>query len=172
VGRDVRRSQSSGRFRAITVVIVVGAVALTLAAGLTNAFGTGYRFQASTLDLPDGAGADTFWDGPGVVVPGLTLDSVHCHGRVHFEVQYGSTGPIHSNRCYASFGLYDTGSGELDTYMLLPGGNQALYRCSTNHGRWVYFIDHVIYPPAPSAPESFPPVEISAMLKGHCEVPY
>ncbi len=168
----MRQSQSSWRFPAVVVAAVVACVVVTLGAGITNAYGTGYRFQASTLDLPDGAAADTFWDGPGIEVPGMTLDSVHCHGRVHLDFQYGSTGPIHTNACYASLGVYGGGSGELDTYMLLPGGNQALYRCSTNQGRWVYFIDHVIYAPAPSAPESFPPLEISAMLKGHCEAPY
>jgi hypothetical protein len=172
MGRDRRRSQSSWRFRALTVVIVVGAVALTLAAGFTNAFGTGDRFHASVGDMPDGAAGDTFWDGPIVDVPGLSLYSVHCHGKVHYDFQYGSTGPPSGNACYASLGVYENGSGDLETYMLLPGGSQALYRCSTNHGRWVYFIDHVIYAPAPSAPESFPPLEISAVLKGHCEVPY
>src|SRR4030081_1662067 len=159
MARDARRSQSRWRLRAITLVIVVGAVALTLAAGFTNAFGTGDRFQASVGDMPDGAAADTFWDGPIVDMPGLSLVSVHCHGRVHYDLQYGSTGPPHSNACYASLGVYDNGSSDLGTYILLPGGNQAISRCSTNHGHWIYFIDHLIYPPAPSAPESFPPLE-------------
>ncbi len=172
MGRDARRSQSSGRFRAITVVIVVGAVALTLAAGLTNAFGTGDRFQASVGDMPDGAAADTFWDGPIVDMPGLSLVSVHCHGRVHYDLQYGSTGPAHSNACYASLGMYGPGSTELDSYVFLPGTNNVLYRCSAGYGPWIYYLGGVIYRPDPSAVGSQPPLEISAMLKGHCEVPY
>jgi hypothetical protein len=152
----------------MVVLAVVAVVAVTLGAGITNAYGTGYRFQASALDLSDGAAADTFWDGAIVDVPGVSLYSVHCHGRVHFDLQYGSISPGHNNACYALMGVYSGGSGQVDTYIFLPVGNQALYRCSTNYGPWIYYFGDVIYAPPRSAPESFPPLEISVMLKGHC----
>jgi hypothetical protein len=155
----------------MVVLAVVAAVAVTLGAGITNAYGTGGQFQANIGDWPDGATTDTFWDSPVVDVPGLSVFSIHCHGRVHYDIQYGSTGPPHSNACYASMGEYDNGSEQVGTYVSLPVGSKALYRCSTNYRPWIYYFGDVIYAPPPSAPESFPPLEISAMLKGHCEVP-
>ena len=171
--RKTSSGESSWWFRAVAVLgVLVAAVAVTFGAGFTNGYGTGRQFQVNVGDSPDGATADTFWDAQVIDVPGLSLFSVHCHGRMHYDLQFGSTGPPHSNACYASLGMYGPGSAQLDSYVFLPGTNNALYRCSTGYGHWIYYFGAVIYRPDPSAVASQPPFEISAMLKGHCEVPY
>jgi hypothetical protein len=120
---------------------------------MTNAFGTGTRLQTNVAGwLPDGAQRDTFWDASVVDVPGFSVYTVHCHGRMQLDVQAGATGPSHGNPCYAALGLYSGGGWQSDTYLILPGGSMALYRDSTNNGPWSYGIGNVIYfhspPPA------------------------
>lgn len=153
------------------VVAFVAAGAVTVGAGITNAYGTGDQFQVSIGDWPDGATTDTFWDAQVVDIPGLSVFAVHCVGRVHFDLQYGTTGPSHSNACYASLGVYTGATQQLDAYMLLPVGSKALYRCSTNDRPWIYYFGDVIYAPAPSTPGELVPRNIFALGQGHCDVP-
>lgn len=133
----------------------------TVAAGLTNAFGTGTQLEATVGPWsPDGAKADTFWDSSVVDLPGFSITAVHCRGQVHYDVQLGATGPSHSNPCYAAMGLYSQGSEDYGVYMLLPGGQSAVYRDSKNYGPWTYSTGPLIYLNSPQGPGPIPPVPV------------
>jgi hypothetical protein len=138
----------------LAVLVPLTGLTLTLCAGITNAYGTGTQLQANVGGwLPDGAKGDTFWDASVVDVPGFSAYAVHCHGRMRVDLQLGATGPSHSNPCYAAMGMYSGGSEDSGTYMVFPGGNNAIYRDSVNYGPWTYSIGNVIYstspPPSP-----------------------
>ena len=36
----------------------------------------------------------------------MSLDTIHCHGRMTLDVQVGATGPPRDNPCYAAMGSY------------------------------------------------------------------
>jgi hypothetical protein len=102
--------------------------------------------------MPDGAGAATFWDSPVVDAPGFSATTVHCHGRMDFNVQVGATGPVHGNPCYAALGVYSGGAEELDAYVDVPFVGKVLYRHSVNEGPWTYYFgDPITAPPPPSS---------------------
>jgi hypothetical protein len=128
------------------ILVLVGAVvAATLAAGLTDGYGTGKRIAAGVGGwIPDGAKADTFWDSPVVDAPGFSVTTVHCHGRMQLDLQLGATGPSHNNPCYAAMGMYSGQSDELDAYMSVPFVGKVLYRRSSNYGPWAYSIGNPI----------------------------
>lgn len=140
----------SGRFLAALAVLVpaVGVV-LILSAGMTNAFGSGTQLQADVGWIPDGAAADTFWDASYIDVPGLSVYADHCHGQMRADVQLGVTGPPRSNPCYAAMGAYSGDSDQWGVYMMLPGGNNAIYRSSVDYGPWRYYLGPVIYESPP-----------------------
>jgi hypothetical protein len=141
----------SGRFRAtLPFLVALAGVTLLLSAGMTNAYGSGTRLRANDgVWFPDGANADTFWDAPIVDLPGLSVYAVHCHGRMRADFQLGATGPSHSNPCYAAMGMYSGGGQQSGLYLMLPGGNTAVYRESVNYGPWTYSIGDVIYYSSP-----------------------
>ena len=77
----------------VTLAIVLLLLAMPVA-GLTDAFGTAGRLQATLGGWsPDGAAHDTFWDSPVFDIPGLSVTAVHCHGYVRQDLQLGATGP-------------------------------------------------------------------------------
>ena len=141
-----------GRIGAVVGSIMVLAV-IVLAAGVTDAFGTDYRFETKVGPLlSDGAGPDTVWNGPGVDAPGISLIGAHCHGRVQYEIQVGATGPTQDNPCSALMGEYGgRTAGEYGVYVWLPG-DRVVYR--VNEGlHWSYCVGGPIYQqPAPSRP--------------------
>src|SRR5258708_32238072 len=131
---------------ALGIVIPGAGIALLSSAGVTNVYGTGTEWQANVGGwLPDGAQRDTFWDAPFVDIPGLSIYNVHCHGQMRVDLQLGATGPFHNNPCYAAMGMYSGGSSETGVYLMLPGGNQAIYRDSVDYGAWAYSIRDVTY---------------------------
>jgi hypothetical protein len=93
----------------VPVTLFLGTLTLVEFAGLTNAYGTGVDLRADTpMWLPDGAKSDTFWDSQLVDMPGLSLYTVHCHGRFRADLQVGATGSDgNNNPCYAAMGMYD-----------------------------------------------------------------
>ena len=129
----------------VVVVIVLTAVAVVLAAGLTDGFGTGTQLRANVPgSFSDGATADTFWDSALLDVPGASVTAVHCHGKVQYELQLGATGPSHENRCYAAMGLYSNGGeDQWGVYWTLPG-DKAVYRISQDYQPWRYCIAGLI----------------------------
>jgi len=140
----------SGRFWAALAVLAPAlGVTLILSAGMTNAYGSGTQLHANAGWIPDGAAADTFWDSPFIDIPGLSVYAVHCHGQMRPDIQLGATGPPHSNPCYASMGMYGGSSDQFGVYMMLPGGNNAIYRSSVNYGPWTYYTGPVIYESSP-----------------------
>jgi hypothetical protein len=137
----------------LAVLVPIACVTLTLCAGITNAYGTGTQLQANVGGwLPDGAKSDTFWDASVVDVPGLSAYAVHCHGRMRVDLQFGATGPSHSNPCYAALGMYNEGSDDSGIYLFFPGGKTAMYRDSVNYGPWSYGIGSVISYSSPPPP--------------------
>ena len=156
-----------GIVRAASLLILAVAL-VVLAAGFTDAFGTGSQFEANVVGwVPDGAAPDTFWDSPIVDVPGLTVTAVHCHSRVQYELQLGATGPSHDNPCYAAMGEYQlpggssatlpgTGSGQWDAYITLPG-DILVYRVSEDYHPWRYCIAGPVGEAPPSAGPSATP---------------
>ena len=130
-------------------LLVLAGATLLLGAGITNAYGSGTQLRANDgVWFPDGATADTFWDASIIDWPGFSVYAVHCHGQVRGDIQLGATGPSHGNPCYASMGMYSGGS-ESELYVMLPGGNTAIYRDSVNHGPWTYATRDVIYYSSP-----------------------
>lgn len=129
-----------------------------LAAGLTNAFGSGTQIQANVPgSFPDGAAPDSFWDIPLVDFPGVSVTGVHCHGSVKFELQVGATGPSHDNPCYAAMGVYTGNPSEWDVYITLPG-NRAVYRISQDDQPWRYCIGGLLFDaPFPTTGAPSPP---------------
>ena len=144
----------SGRFwAALALLVPAVGVVLILSAGMTNAYGSGAQVKASIGGwISDGAAADTFWNAPFIDIPGLSVYGVHCHGQVRADVQLGVTGPPHSNPCLAAMGAYSGEGEQLDTYMMLPDGNNAIYRSSVNYSPWHYYIGPVIYEASPPLP--------------------
>jgi hypothetical protein len=144
----------SGRFwAALAVVVPALGVVLILSAGMTNVYGSGAHVKASVGGwIPDGAAADTFWDAPLIDVPGLSVYAVHCHGQWRPDLQLGATSPPHTNPCYAAMGEYSNGGEQWDLFMMLPDGNNAIYRSSVNHGPWHYYVGPVIYEISPPFP--------------------
>lgn len=139
------------------IVSVVALVAVVVAAGLTNSFGTGTQLKANApVSFPDGAAADTFWDSPLVDVPGVSVTGVHCHGSVQYELQVGATGPSHGNTCYAAMGLYKGNTSQWGVYISLPG-DKAVYRISEDYQPWRYCIGGVIFGGPGTAPASSSP---------------
>jgi hypothetical protein len=141
----------SRRFRAtLPFLVALAGVSLLLGAGMTNAYGSGTRLRANDgVWFPDGANAGTFWDAQIVDLPGLSVYAVHCHGRMRADLQLGATGPFHNNPCYGAMGMYREGSDDSGIYMMLPGGNSAIYRESVNYGPWTYSIGNVIHNSSP-----------------------
>ena len=139
------------RRRAVWAVpsALAAAVLAIVVLGLTDTFGSGAVFTSQVGGWSsDGAGGGTFWDSNVLDIPGASLTAVHCHGRVEYVVQVGATGPDRLNPCYAALGEYSGESSQLDTYVVFPGGNAALYRSSENSGPWRYCLGKVIYSPA------------------------
>jgi hypothetical protein len=142
------------RSRAI-VVAIVAVVVVVLAAGVTDAFGTGTQLQVNLpASFRDGAAADTFWDSQLLDVPGVSLAAVHCHGNVTYEFQLGATGPSHDNSCYAAMGLYSGSGTQWGVYLTLPG-DRAVYRISDDYHPWRYCIAGLIF--EGSEPATEPP---------------
>ncbi len=71
-----------------------------------------------------------------------------------YELQLGATGPTRGNPCYAGMGMYSGASEELDTYVLLPGGDKAVYRRSVDGSPWSYCVGPLL---RPSVPLTTPP---------------
>jgi hypothetical protein len=141
-----------GTVRRWLLVLVGSVVAAILVAGFTDGFGTGKQLQANIGgSMPDGANANSFWDGPVVDAPGFSVTTVHCHGRMQINLQLGATGPSHGNPCYAAMGMYSGNSEELDAYMIVPFVGKALYRHSVNDGPWTYYFGDLIYGPPPQS---------------------
>ncbi len=132
----------------LAILVPLVGIVLLSSAGVTNAYGTGTQVRASVGGwLPDGAQRDTFWDAPFVDIPGLSIYNVHCHGQMRVDLQLGATRPFHNNPCYAAMGMYSAGSSDTGVYLMLPGGNQAIYRDSVDYGPWTYSIRDVTYFP-------------------------
>jgi hypothetical protein len=127
------------------VVIVLTVAVVVVAAGVTDAFGTGTQLRANVPgSFSDGAAADTFWDSALLDIPGVSVTAIHCHGKVQYELQLGATGPSHENRCYAAMGLYSNGGeDQWGVYMALPG-DRAVYRVSYGEQPWRYCIAGLI----------------------------
>jgi len=125
----------------VGVVIVSTVVAVVVAAGVTDGFGTGTQLRANIPgSFSDGAAADTFWDSALLDIPGASVTAVHCHGQVQYELQLGATGPSHENRCYAAMGLYSNGGvDQWGVYTTLPG-DRVVYRVSDAEQPWRYCI--------------------------------
>ena len=88
------------RWLLVSLGVVVVAIVV---AGFTDGYGTGTRLQANIGGwMPDGANPATFWDLPLVDAPGLSVTSVHCHGRMDVNLQLGATGPLNNARWYSS----------------------------------------------------------------------
>jgi hypothetical protein len=142
-------------WRLLVPLAAVACVAVaTLAAGMTNSYGTGARADTDVVGwISDGAATDTFWDSPIVDLPGVSLYQIHCHGQMRLDFQVGATGPPHSNPCYAAMNEFSGTSSEVDTYVML-GGGKALYRRSDNYGPWSYYVGDVISgtPPGEAGP--------------------
>lgn len=137
----------------LAVLVPLACVTLILCVGITNAYGSGMHVQTNVGGwLPDGAQGDTFWDASVVDVPGFSVYTVHCHGRMRLDLQVGATGPSHSNPCYAALGMYSGGASDSETYLVFPGGSWAIYRDSVNYGPWTYGIGNVIYYNSPPPP--------------------
>ena len=128
------------RATGVAALAVVAAFAVIVAAGLTDAFGSGASLRTNLGPATaDGAAAATFWDSQIVDVPGVSLTAVHCHGFVQYELQVGATAPSQDNRCYAAMGAYQGSSSQWGVYELLPDG-RAVYRISANYGPWRYCV--------------------------------
>jgi hypothetical protein len=141
----------SGWFRVtLPFLLVLAGVTLLFSAGMTNAYGSGTQLRANDgVWFPDGAKADTFWDASIIDWPGFSVYAVHCHGQVRADIQLGATGPAHGNPCYASMGMYSGGGEQSDLYVMLPGGNTAIYRDSVDYGPWTYSTRNVVYYSSP-----------------------
>jgi hypothetical protein len=128
-----------------------------MAAGVTDAFGTGTQLQVNVPgSVPDGAAADTFWDSQLVDVPGVSVTGVHCHGSVKYELQMGATGPAHDNSCYAAMGLYSGSSGsQWGVYITLPD-DRAVYRISEKYQPSRYCIAGLIFTEPATEPPPLP----------------
>jgi len=89
----------------------------------------------------DGAAAATFWTSPIVDVPGAEVFSVHCYGKMRYEVQLFVTAPSRTTcRPQAATGRRGGGGSlSIDRVAGLPGG-QAIYRYSVNGGPWMYYV--------------------------------
>jgi hypothetical protein len=148
------RWRFGARWVSRALAVVAALTALTITAGLTNAYGTARVLQANIGAWSDGAGPDTFWDEPLVDVPGLSVTSVHCHGQMRYDVQYGATGPDHRNACLEAMMAVDTGTATVDAYVFLPVGSHVLYRCSSNASPWIYYLGDVSYLSGPWAASS------------------
>lgn len=140
------------RTRAV-LVSTAALVVLVLAAGVTDAFGTGAQLHANVPgSFSDGAAVDSFWDSQLVDVPGVSVTGVHCHGRVTYELQMGATGPSNDNPCYAAMGLYGGDDAQWGVYMTLPG-DRAVYRISEEYRPWRYCVAGLIFAAAEPATE-------------------
>ena len=149
------RWRFGARWVSRALVVVAALIALTIATGFTNAYGTARVLQANIGAWSDGAAPDTFWDEPLVDVPGLSVTTVHCHGQMRYDVQYGATGPYHRNACLAAMMAVDTGgTATVEAYVFLPVGNNVLYRCSSNDSPWTYYLGDVSYLSDPAAASS------------------
>ena len=134
----------------LAFLLVLAGVTLLFSAGMTNAYGSGTQLRANDgVWFADGAKADTFWDASIIDWPGFSVYAVHCHGQVRADIQLGATGPSHGNPCYASMGMYSGGGEQSDLYVMLPGGNTAIYRDSVDYGPWTYSTRSVIYYSSP-----------------------
>jgi hypothetical protein len=49
-------------------------------------------------------------------------------------------------------GEYSNGGDQWGVFMMLPDGNNAIYRSSVNYGPWHYYIAPVIYEISPPPP--------------------
>jgi hypothetical protein len=123
----------------ITLLFVVGAWCLILAAGFSNTFGTGARAEAATGAWPDGATADTFWDDPMMDAPGLSVTAIHCHGLVRYDVQLGSTAPA-LNPCKAAFMPAGSSGSSTEAASVAFLGLSQMERSSVNWGPWIYTV--------------------------------
>ena len=139
---------------AILVAILFVAVLIPVA-GFTDTFGTNFQLHADVGGSSDGAAHDTFWNNTTFDIPGISITAVHCHGKVKYDLQVLATGPSKDNPCYAAMGAYGEGSGEGDTWILLPG-DKAIYRLSQNYQPWRYCIGDVIQSGGPGAPPFTP----------------